>query len=346
MLLAEGPSSSNYLVSVQTMCEELDIQLNEIPTGTAARHRSATPAAASCRVWRVGAQHRACPSEHNPGQEIVATCAACWLATRETQERLQHDQGLLPRPTALAEAGLKLKNETPIKRMAEVLIEDIGYDAIGAKGQEAARRASRSRATSAARPTARSASPARATENPKYRQTGRDARAPTRSRPTRRRCARAAAVRWHSRSRRSLEMIKGHHRGRLRPRCRHDRHAPCPVCQMNVEVYQDQINATHGTKFKMPVVYSTLMSVAYGRSAKDAALNGQAGSRPSSSRRSPTNRTTAGSPRKVSIRTATRPEAVLISVRHAPAAGHKVLISLKDLPVKNWVKNILEKKPY
>jgi heterodisulfide reductase subunit B len=51
---------------------------------------------------------------------------------------------------------------------------------------------------------------------------------------------------------------------------------PCPVCQMNVEVYQDQINETHGTKFKMPVVYySTLMSVAYGRSAQDAALNGQ-----------------------------------------------------------------------
>ena len=45
---------------------------------------------------------------------------------------------------------------------------------------------------------------------------------------------------------------------------------------MNVEVYQDQINATYGTKFKMPVVYySTLMSVAYGRSAKDAALDGQ-----------------------------------------------------------------------
>jgi predicted nucleotidyltransferase len=30
---------------------------------------------------------------------------------------------------------------------------------------------------------------------------------------------------------------------------------PCPVCQMNVEVYQDDINATDGTKLKMPVVY-------------------------------------------------------------------------------------------
>lgn len=51
---------------------------------------------------------------------------------------------------------------------------------------------------------------------------------------------------------------------------------PCPVCQMNVEVYQDDINTTYGTKLNMPLVsYSTLMSVAYGRSAKDAALDGQ-----------------------------------------------------------------------
>jgi heterodisulfide reductase subunit B2 len=51
---------------------------------------------------------------------------------------------------------------------------------------------------------------------------------------------------------------------------------PCPVCQMNAEVYQDQINQTYGTQFRMPVVYySTLMAVTFGRSAKDAALNGQ-----------------------------------------------------------------------
>jgi heterodisulfide reductase subunit B len=35
--------------------------------------------------------------------------------------------------------------------------------------------------------------------------------------------------------------------------------------------------AGSGTRFKMPVVYySTFMAVAYGRKAKDAALNGQA----------------------------------------------------------------------
>ncbi|HEB86664.1 MAG TPA: heterodisulfide reductase, partial [Gammaproteobacteria bacterium] len=51
---------------------------------------------------------------------------------------------------------------------------------------------------------------------------------------------------------------------------------PCPVCQMNVEVYQDQINARYKTKFNMPVVYySQLMSVAYGKNVQDSGLNGQ-----------------------------------------------------------------------
>ena len=51
---------------------------------------------------------------------------------------------------------------------------------------------------------------------------------------------------------------------------------PCPLCQTNVEIYQDEINEKFGSKFEMPVVYySQLISVAYGRSAADAALDGQ-----------------------------------------------------------------------
>lgn len=49
---------------------------------------------------------------------------------------------------------------------------------------------------------------------------------------------------------------------------------PCPLCQTNVEMYQDQINKKFGTDFKIPVVfYSQLMAVAFGMDAeKDAAL--------------------------------------------------------------------------
>ena len=50
---------------------------------------------------------------------------------------------------------------------------------------------------------------------------------------------------------------------------------PCPLCQTNVEMYQDVINAKFGTDFHIPVVfYSQLMAVAFGMDGKqDAALD-------------------------------------------------------------------------
>ena len=50
---------------------------------------------------------------------------------------------------------------------------------------------------------------------------------------------------------------------------------PCPLCQQNVEMYQDAINKKFGTKFNIPVLfYSQLMAVAFGMDGKkDAALD-------------------------------------------------------------------------
>ena len=50
---------------------------------------------------------------------------------------------------------------------------------------------------------------------------------------------------------------------------------PCPLCQTNVEMYQEMINEKYGTDFNIPVVfYSQLMAVAFGLDGeKDAALH-------------------------------------------------------------------------
>ena len=49
---------------------------------------------------------------------------------------------------------------------------------------------------------------------------------------------------------------------------------PCPLCQTNVEMYQEAINKKFGTKFNIPVVfYSQFMAVAFGMDPKkDAGL--------------------------------------------------------------------------
>jgi heterodisulfide reductase subunit B len=49
---------------------------------------------------------------------------------------------------------------------------------------------------------------------------------------------------------------------------------PCPLCQVNVEMYQDRINKEFGTNYNMPIVfYSQIMAVAFGMDAKEAALD-------------------------------------------------------------------------
>jgi heterodisulfide reductase subunit B len=48
----------------------------------------------------------------------------------------------------------------------------------------------------------------------------------------------------------------------------------CPLCQMNLEAYQDKINQTYGRQFKIPVVYfSHLLGAALGISSEDMGLD-------------------------------------------------------------------------
>mgnify|MGYP001812539769 FL=1 len=271
----KGASSSNYMVSVQTMCEELDIQLNEIPDWNCCSASIGYAGGGELPRLALSARNIALSEEHNPGQEIVATCAACWLATRETQERLQHDEGLMAETnTALAEAGLTLKADAPIKHMAEVLIQDIGYEAIGEKVKKPLEgvKIAGYVGCQTNRPFGIAGE---SYENPKYLDKLVDTLGAESVPDYEKKVQCCGGALAFSEPEKSQEMIKGI------IEAAYDHGAdmivtPCPVCQMNVEVYQDQINQTFGTKFKMPVVYySTLMSVAYGRSAKDAALNGQ-----------------------------------------------------------------------
>ncbi len=271
----KGASSSNYMVSVQTMCEELDIQLNEIPDWNCCSASIGYAGGGELPRLALSARNIALSEEHNPGQEIVATCAACWLATRETQERLQHDEGLMAETnTALAEAGLTLKADAPIKHMAEVLIQDIGYDAIGEKVKKPLEgvKIAGYVGCQTNRPFGIAGE---SYENPKYLDKLVDTLGAESIPDYEKKVQCCGGALAFSEPEKSQNMIKGI------IEAAYDHGAdmivtPCPVCQMNVEVYQDQINETHGTKFKMPVVYySTLMSVAYGRSAEDAALNGQ-----------------------------------------------------------------------
>ncbi len=45
----------------------------------------------------------------------------------------------------------------------------------------------------------------------------------------------------------------------------------CPMCQINIDAYQGEMNAQFHTKHKMPIVFFTqLMGVAFGLDAQEA----------------------------------------------------------------------------
>ena len=222
----------------------------------------------------MNARNIALSDQHNPNQDIVATCAACWLGAKESQERIAHSGELLADiNTILAEAGLKYEGKQPIRHMVEVLIEDLGYDEL-AKPVKKPLEGIKIAGYVGCQTNRPFGVVGESFENPKYldkltETMGAQALDKYEEKVTC--CGGALAFSEPEKSQAQIKKII---------ESAYDHGAdmivtPCPVCQMNVEVYQGQINKTYGTKFKMPVVYySQLMTVAYGGSAKEAGLDG------------------------------------------------------------------------
>ena len=270
----KGASASNYLVSVESMCEELGIKLNTIPDWNCCSASIGYAGGGELPRLALSARNIALSEQHNAGQDIVASCAACWLATRETKERLEQDNDLMAETNqVLAEIGLTLKNETPIRHMVEVLVEDLGYEELGQAVQKPLEgvKIAGYVGCQTNRPFGIEGE---SFENPKYLDKLIQAMGAEAIEDYDKKVSCCGGALAFSEPEKSQALIKDI------VEAAYDGGAdmivtPCPVCQMNVEVYQDQINQKYGTNFKMPVAYySTIMSVAYGRDGKAAGLDG------------------------------------------------------------------------
>jgi len=267
-------SASNYMTSVESMCKTLDIKLNEIPDWNCCGASIGYAEGGELPRHVMNARNIALSDQHHPGQDIVATCAACWLGARESQERITHSGELLADINSiLSEAGLKYEGKQPIRHMVEVLIEDLGYDEL-AKPVKKPLEGIKIAGYVGCQTNRPFGVHGESFENPKYLDKLVETVGATPLEKYEQKvtcCGGALAFSEPEKSQVQIKKII---------ESAYDHGAdlivtPCPVCQMNVEVYQDQINKKHGTKFKMPVTYySQLMTVAYGGSAKEAGLDG------------------------------------------------------------------------
>jgi heterodisulfide reductase subunit B len=269
-------SAVNYMTSVESMCETLDIELNEIPDWNCCGASIGYGEGGELPRHALNARNVALSEKNNPGQDIVATCAACWLGTKETAERVSHSGELMAdMKEILKEAGLdgEYKNETPIRHMVEVLIEDFGYDAL-AKPVKKPLEGIKIAGYVGCQTNRPFGVDGESFENPKYldKLVGSLGAEPIEDYDQKVTCCGGALA--------FSEPEKSYNQINKILESAYDFGAemivtPCPVCQMNVEVYQGQINKKFGKKYNIPVTYySQLMAVAYGHDGKASGLDG------------------------------------------------------------------------
>ena len=268
-------SSYNQFRSTQTICQELGIQLNEISDWNCCSASIGYCGGGELPRLVLSARNLALSEKEHPGQDLVATCAACWLATREARERLEHDPQLKTEANeALKEAGLTFKGEKKVRHLVEVLIEDVGYDEIK-KHVKKPLKGIKIAGYVGCQTNRPFGIAGESFENPVYLDKMIEAVGAEPITNYQKKVSCCGGALMFSEPEKSQALVKDI------LEAAHDAGAdmlvtPCPVCQMNTEVYQSFINKKYGTNFNMPsVYYSTIMSVAFGKTAKEAALDGQ-----------------------------------------------------------------------
>jgi heterodisulfide reductase subunit B len=270
----KGASASNFATSLEVMCDKFDIQLNEIPDWNCCGASIGYAEGGELPRLAVNARNLALAEQHLPGQDMVSGCPACWLATRESAERLNSFSELMAETNeALKEVGLTFKGSVKPRHMVEVLVEDIGF--AGMKQAVVKPLEGLKIAGYVGCQTNRPFGIAgESFENPQYldkmiEAVGAEPAANYDQKVT---CCGGALA--FSEPEKSQQQI----RGIVESAYDHGAEmivTPCQLCQANVEIYQSEINKKQGTKLAMPVVYySQLMSVAYGGSVKQAGLDG------------------------------------------------------------------------
>ena len=270
-----GASASHALRSVQTVCAELDLQLETIPDWNCCGASLGHVGGGELPRIALSARNLALSAQAHPGQDLVTACPGCWLATREASERLRQDEDLM-RDTqeALAAGGLRVRAEQRVRRLVDVLVEDVGYEEIGRHVRRPLQglKVAGYVGCQSSRPVGVAGD---STENPTHLDWLVEALGgePVPSYEKKVQCCGGAlALSEPARS-------EGLLRGILEAARDHEVDlvvTPCPLCQLHLEVYQQRLARSGGTRPAMPVVCATsLMAVAFGRSAREAGLDGQ-----------------------------------------------------------------------
>lgn len=270
-------SGSHLDVSLRAIAPKLDIELEELNDWNCCGASVTHVDAGGLPTKALSARNLALARGQGK-QDVVTACAACYLKTHQTNEKIRHSEDVRNDINeALGAAGQSYDGDLHVRHICEVIVNDVGIDKVKERvttpleGLKVAGYVG----CQTVRPFSDTDRGGKydSYDSPEFldnfiEATGAEAvdfDAKTSC------CGGAVALM-------SPEKTLGLIKTILDEAKRTDADViatPCPLCQQNVEMYQDAVNKKYGTDFHIPVIfYSQFMAVAFGMEAdKDAALD-------------------------------------------------------------------------
>ncbi len=263
-------SGSHYLLSLEGVAKVLGIDLKEIDDWNCCGASISYVGGTEMQSIVLNARNLAL-AEAQGGHDIIAPCSSCYIMMNKVNHHLQEDPQLLAKVNSiLAEGGLKYSGKLKARHLLDVLYHDVGVDKI--KSMVSRPLTGVKVAAYYGCQTTRPFGEYDSKENPRSQDEILKALGATVVEHDHRvkccgsgiflteieNCAPLAKEIIEDAASHGATMIS----------------TACPMCQMNLEVYQPRINAMLGCNLNMPVLFITqLMAVAFGLDANTAALN-------------------------------------------------------------------------
>ncbi len=261
----------NYMVSLEPVCEALGMELEEIDDWNCCGASVSYAGANELSVKTLNARNIAI-AESTGGHDIIAPCSSCYIQLVKTNHELKEDEGLKNKINEiLREGNLSFKGSLNVRHLMDALYNDGGLDKIKAKTVKPLN--GLKVAGYVGCQTVRPYGEYDSVERPKIH----DLLLETigaESVPFAKKMQCCGSGIFLT----ELDNCLGLVREILEDAVNSGAElisTVCPMCAMNLEMYQDKVNAMFGTDFDVPVVYLTqLMAVAFGMDLKKhAALN-------------------------------------------------------------------------
>ena len=123
-------SASNYLISVESSCKALGMELRQIEDWNCCGASISYVGANQFSQIVLNARNLAL-AEAQGGYDIVAPCSSCYIVMNQVNRELEEDPALMERVNSiLAEGNLSYKGSVKVRHVLDVLYNDIGVEKI------------------------------------------------------------------------------------------------------------------------------------------------------------------------------------------------------------------------